>query len=583
MRVLLTAFNSRFTHSSLALRYLAAACRQAKQEIAVYEPTIQTPLTSVLMDVYRHKPDIIGIAVHIWNRDLSLALAAAVKQVMPTVKVIVGGPEVSYAAEQTLRENSAIDAVIMGEGDELFPMVVGDLTTTGNFVSRPGLAFRIDGEIVVNGEPLEVASLDALPFAYADAIPGEWKDRILYYETSRGCPFRCAYCLSAVSRSVRSRSLTLVLSELRQIIAMKPKQVKFVDRTFNLDEKYFRPILAFLAEQDTDLEFHFELAVERLSESFLDWLSSVPAGRFRFEIGVQTINPVSLKAINRQQDWQITRQRLLRLCAMKNCVTHLDLICCLPHDTEESFSQSLDEVYLLGADEVQLGFLKLLPGAPLHHQATQYGFRYLPNTPPYEVLASNAMPYEAVSRFKRMETLFEQFYNTGRFQQTVALLTQAVFNQSVSAFLRALSEWWEAEGLFQVQQNPRVAAEQLWRFIQTLPENIRQGASECLMLDVVSFQQGWRPDFLPWRNAEQETMAIAFWRDVEGVRFFLPDYAPLSWREINRRYAIEWFCEYDPVSGGMRTSCQKPQPVLIDIRKQPVKCWWVKEMKQDIE
>lgn len=575
MRVLLTAFNSRFTHSSLALRYLAAACRQAKQEIAVYEPTIQTPLTSVLMEVYRHKPDIIGIAVHIWNRDLSLALAAAVKQVMPAVTVIVGGPEVSYAAEQTLQENSAIDAVIMGEGDELFPMVVGDLTTRGNLVSRPGLAFRISGEIVVNGEPLEVASLDALPFAYADATTGEWKDRILYYETSRGCPFRCAYCLSAVSRSVRRRSLPVVLSELRQIIAMQPKQVKFVDRTFNLDESYFRPILAFLAEQDTDLEFHFELAVERLSESFLDWLTEAPAGRFRFEIGVQTINPVSLEAINRQQDWQITRQRLLRLCAMKNCVTHLDLICCLPHDTEESFAKALDEVYLLGADEVQLGFLKLLPGAPLQQQAAQYGFRYLPNTPPYEVLASATMPYEAVSRFKRMETLFDQFYNAGRFKKTVALLTKAVFHHSVSAFLHALSEWWDAEGLFQVQQNPRVAAEQLWRFIQTLPENIRQSASECLMLDVLSFQQGWRPEFLPWRNAEQEAWAIAFWRDVERVRSFLPDYEPLSWREINRRYAVEWFCAYDPVSGGMKNGCEKPKAVLIDIREQPVKCWWL--------
>lgn len=583
MRVLLTAFNSRFTHSSLALRYLAAACRQAKQEIVVYEPTIQTPLTSVLMDVYRAKPDIIGIAVHIWNRELSLALAAAVKQVMPMVKVVVGGPEVSYAAEQTLREHDAIDAVVMGEGDELFPVVVSDLMTMGYFVSRPGLAFRVDEEIVVNSEPLEVASLDNLPFAYADAAPDEWKDRILYYETSRGCPFRCAYCLSAVSRSVRRRSLPLVLSELRQIIAMKPKQVKFVDRTFNLDENYFRPILAFLAEQDTDLEFHFELAVERLSESFLDWLADVPDGRFRFEIGVQTINPVSLKAINRQQDWQITRQRLLRLCAMKNCVTHLDLICCLPHDTEDSFAQALDEVYLLGADEVQLGFLKLLPGAPLQQQATQYGFRYLPKTPPYEVLASNTMPYEAVSRFKRMETLFDQLYNAGRFKKTVDLLTQAVFNHSVSVFLRTLSEWWEAEGLFQVQQNPRVAAEQLWRFIQTLPGNIRQGASECLMLDVLSFQQGWRPAFLPWRNAEQEAQAIAFWRDVERVRSFLSDYEPLSWREINRRYAVEWFCAYNPVTGGMETSGSIPQPVLVDIRQQPAKCWWLKKIDKVME
>ena len=577
MRVLLTAFNSRFTHSSLALRYLDAACRNAGHDVSLYEPTIQTPLTSALMEVYRRRPEVVGIAVHIWNREASLALAAAIKQVIPDTWVLVGGPEVTYSAQTVLAANPAIDAVIMGEGDQLFPLVVSDLAELGVLRSRPGLALRAQGEIVLNGGPQEVSSLDDLPFPYQDAQEAEWHDRILYYETSRGCPFRCAYCLSAVSRSVRRRSLALVLQELSAIIKLKPRQVKFVDRTFNLDEAYFRPILAFLAEQDTTLEFHFELAVERLSESFLDWLQTVPPGRFRFEVGVQTTTPSALAAINRQQDWPVARDRLQRLCALDNCVTHLDLICGLPTDTDESFAAALDAVYLLGADEVQLGFLKLLPGSPLQQETARYQYRYLVNTPPYEVLASNTMSYEVMSQFKRMEALFDQFYNTGRFKGTVALLVDQAFSQSLSHFLRTLSGWWEQEGLFQVQQNPRVAAEQLWRFIQTMPQQYRQAAAECLMLDVLSFQPGWRPDFLPWRQAAQEAMAIAFWRDLERVHAYLPDYQTLSWREINRRYAIEWFSAYNPVTERGRNALPTAQPVLIDITSGSPRCWLLTE------
>ena len=583
MRILLTAFNSRFTHSSLALRYLEAACRQAGQSPVIYEPTIQTPLTSVLMDIYRHKPMIVGIAVHIWNRDLSFALAAAIKQVMPETWVLVGGPEVTYSASAVLTCHPAIDAVIMGEGDELFPLVVTDLTTQGRLISRPGLALRTENGVVLNGAPLEVPSLDALPFPYQNAKDNEWCDRILYYETSRGCPFHCAYCLSAVSRSVRRRSLFLVLQELDQIIKMQPKQVKFVDRTFNLDETYFQPILAFLAEQHTDLEFHFELAVERISESFLEWLQTAPTGRFRFEIGVQTITPEALIAINRQQDWAIAQSRLKRLCAMKNCVTHLDLICCLPHDTEASFAASIDAVYLLGADEVQLGFLKLLPGAPLQQKAFEYGYRYLADTPPYEVLASDTMPYEAVSRFKRMEVLFDQFYNAGRFKATLALLVREAFGGSLTSCLHTLSEWWEAEGLFQVQQNPRVAAKELWRFIQTLSDKLQQAASECLMMDILLFQPGWRPAFLPWRSDNQDKAAMAFWRDIDKVRRYLPAYEPLSWREINRRYALEWFSMYDPVEQCVNYKQQTARPVLIDSQQHEIKCWLLVESNGVIE
>ncbi len=583
MRVLLTAFNSRFTHSSLALRYLDAACKKAGHDASIYETTIQTPLASVLMEVYQRRPEVVGLAVHIWNRDLSLSLAAAIKQVMPQTRVVVGGPEVTYAARAVLEANPAIDAVVMGEGDQLFPQLLSDLAERGAFVSRPGLAFRTQAQIVLEGGPLEVAELDDLPFPYCHAAENEWRDRVLYYETSRGCPFRCAYCLSAVSRSVRRRSLPVVLAELATIIKMRPRQVKFVDRTFNLDEAYFRPILAYLAEQDTELEFHFELAVERLSESFLTWLESAPPGRFRFEVGVQTITPDALCAINRQQDWAVAKERLSRLCALRNCVTHLDLICGLPHDTPESFAAALDAVYRLGPDELQLGFLKLLPGAPLQQEAARYEYRYLPNTPPYEVLASKTMPYEDMSRFKRMEALLDQLYNTGRFKRIVALLVEQVYERSVSRFLRALSVWWEGEGLFQVQQNPRVAAEHLWRFVQTLPERIQPAAAECLMLDVLVFQPGWRPAFLPWRNESQEAMAVAFWRDEERVRRYLPDYQHLSWREINRRYAVEWFLAYDPVGGGLSGERQAARPVLVDLTSEYAKCWQLTEKQGAIE
>lgn len=583
MRVLLTAFNSRFTHSSLALRYLQAAGKRAGYDISIYETTIQTPLLNVLMEIHQRRPEVVGIAVHIWNRELSLALAAAIKQVLPTTRVVAGGPEVTYAAQSILAANPAIDAIVMGEGDQLFPQLLSDLAERGAFVARQGLALRTGDEVSLCGAPLEVANLDDLPFPYQDAAENEWRDRVLYYETSRGCPFRCAYCLSAVSRSVRRRSLTRVLEELAIIIKMRPRQVKFVDRTFNLDEAYFWPILAFLAEQDTELEFHFELAVERLSESFLTWLEGVPSGRFRFEVGVQTITPDALQAINRQQEWTVAQARLRRLCSLPNCVTHLDLICGLPHDTAETFAAALDAVYLLGPDELQLGFLKLLPGAPLQQEADRYEYRYLPNLPPYEVLASNTMPYEAMSRFKRMEALLDQLYNTGRFKRTVALLTEQVFDRSVSRFLHVLSVWWEREGLFQVQQNPRVTAEQVWRFILTLPERIQLCAAECLMLDVLVFQPGWRPAFLPWRNEQQEAMAIAFWRDETRVRCYLPDYQHLSWREINRRYALEWFAAYDPLNASMRKTSRSAAPVLIDVTNQYAKCWLLSEKQGVIE
>lgn len=464
-KVVLAALNAKYIHSNLALRYLSRfQDNNKKHHLVTREFTINQRLDFIAEELFRLQPDVILFSAYIWNVEMLRQLCPLLKKILPDCILGFGGPEVSYESETFLRENPTVDIVMRGEGEIVFSKLLDyfDFGVPAALEEIGSLTFRRGEEIVSTMQevPLDLA---LLPFPYEEDF-SDVENQIIYYESSRGCPYRCGYCLSSVEQGVRFVPLEKVLPDLQKFLDAGVRQVKFIDRTFNCRKSHAMAIWKYLHEHDNGItNFHFEMTADLIDQETIDFLKTVRKGLFQFEIGVQSTNPHTIQAINRNVDFEKLSGIVKQIKAGGNIHQHLDLIAGLPYEDYASFGRSFNDVYALEPEQLQLGFLKVLKGSMLHQRQKDFDIVYH-DTAPYEVLTTHALPFEDTLRLKYIEEMVETYYNSGRFLHTLAYLVP--LHESPFAFFEALSIFWLAEGCQYKALSKLGLCDVLWNFVQ---------------------------------------------------------------------------------------------------------------------
>lgn len=444
VKFLLAAINAKFIHSNPAIYSLwAYAGEELQQYIELAEYTINQPVPEILADLYRRDPDVIGFSCYIWNWRCVQELLRELPKLLPDTSVWLGGPEVSYYPENIVAEYPFVKGIMVGEGETVFRKLMEYYTYQG---TEPLYLKDVPGLYLRSGytRPQKPAELSAIPFLYQDLTP--FSNRILYYETSRGCPYRCSYCLSSIDKTVRFRDIGIVKQELQYFLDHRVKQVKFIDRTFNCSHEHGTEIWKYLYEHDNGVtNFHFEISADILREDEIALLNKLRPGLAQLEIGVQSTNPETLRAICRNTDIEKLEANVAAIRRGNNIHQHLDLIAGLPYEGYESFGHSFDRVYRMKPEQLQLGFLKVLKGSPMYEKAEEYGIVYT-DKPPYEVLYTKWLSYEDVLRLKGIEEMVELYYNSSQFTHTLPLL-ETVFSSPFAMF-EALADFYREKGYF---------------------------------------------------------------------------------------------------------------------------------------
>lgn len=446
MKFLLVAINAKYIHSNPAIYSLRAyAGEEMRPYIELAEYTINQSLQEIMADIYHREPDVIGFSCYIWNWSMVQELLTEIPKVLPDTDIWLGGPEITYDAEEILSSKSFafVKGIMVGEGEATFRELMEYYTYKG---SDPWYLKDIPGLCLRSGvtPPRQLIDLNEIPFLYDDLMP--FANKIIYYETSRGCPFRCSYCLSSIDKSVRFRDIDVIKRELQFFLDHNVKQVKFVDRTFNCSREHAMEIWRYIYENDNGVtNFHFEISADILSEEEIALLHKLRPGLAQLEIGVQSTNPETLQAIQRVMDIDRLEQVAGAIRSGGNIHQHLDLIAGLPYEDYESFTRSFDRVYRMRPEQLQLGFLKVLKGSLMHEKAGEYGIFYT-DYPPYEVLYTKWLSYEDVLRLKGIEEMVELYYNSNQFTHTLPIL-EGVFGGPFAMF-EALADFYRANGYF---------------------------------------------------------------------------------------------------------------------------------------
>ena len=479
MKFLLAAINAKYIHSNPGVYSLRAFARTKipGADIEIGEYTINHQMDLILQDIYRRKPDFIGFSCYIWNISYVMEIVRDVKKVLPEVEIWLGGPEVSYDAKKVLTREPDVRGVMRGEGELTFTELVQAYLKREELCAAsldldhiPGITYSAEsGEVVEHG-PQRLLSLDEIPFYYDDMAGFE--NRIVYYESSRGCPFSCSYCLSSIDKTVRFRSLDLVLPELQFFLDHKVPQVKFVDRTFNCKRDHTLGVWRYLVEHDNGItNFHFEVSADIFDEEELELIGKMRPGLIQLEIGVQSTNPDTIKEIHRHMDLVKLKQAVDRVYDYRNTHQHLDLIAGLPYENYESFMRSFDDVYRMRPDQLQMGFLKVLKGSYMEEQVAAYDLKYR-GIPPYEVLSTKWLPYSDVIRLKGVEDMVEVYYNSGQFPATMKLLEKKFARPS--EIFTSLAEYYEKNGLTGISHSRLARYEILYRFLEEKEAKVEQ-------------------------------------------------------------------------------------------------------------
>ena len=472
MKVLLAAINAKYIHSNLGIYSLKTYGEKmlkewglAEQaEISLAEYTINHQMEQILQDIYKRKPDVIGFSCYIWNISYVKVILADIKKVLPDVKIWAGGPEVSYHGEAFLKEEPAVDLVMMGEGEITFAHFLKALLEGEDLKQVPGLMVRNADGTFTNTGFRQVMDMSQIPFPYAFMDMKELEHRIIYYESSRGCPFSCAYCLSSIDKKLRFRSLDLVLPELEWFLQAKVPQVKFVDRTFNCKKSYAMAIWQYIRDHDNGVtNFHFEIAADLLDKDELDLLSTMRPGLVQLEIGVQSTNEKTLEAIRRKTDIEEIREITETINSWHNIHQHLDLIAGLPWEDLESFKKSFNDVYEMEPEQLQLGFLKVLKGSYMEELIPDCDLLYSA-APPYEVLCTKWLSYGDVLELKDIEEMTEVHYNSRQFTCTLKELEKE-FDTPYEMF-SFMAGYYNKNHLFGISHSRIARYEILWKIIQ---------------------------------------------------------------------------------------------------------------------
>lgn len=569
MKFLLAAFNAKYIHSNPAIYSLKAyAGEQYASHIELAEYTINHSLNQILADIYKRKPDVIGFSCYIWNFTLVQEVLGEVHKLLPNTEIWLGGPEVSFECHAILEKYPYVKGIMIGEGEETF------LNLLRYYLKEKDQSLEeIPGLALSTGYTSErdLVNLSQVPFLYSAGSTdklNDFENRIIYYESSRGCPFRCSYCLSSIDKKVRLRDMELVKKELQFFLDHNVPQVKFIDRTFNCSHAHAKTIWRYIMEHDNGVtNFHFEVAADLLDEEELALLHQMRPGLVQLEIGVQTTNPDTLKEIRRITNLDKLRQVVAQIHSGNNVHMHLDLIAGLPFENYESFARSFRDVYAMKPEQLQLGFLKVLKGSYMYDMAQQYGLKYL-SQPPYEVLFTNWLSYEDVLRLKQVEEMVELYYNSNQFTHTLPLLEQLYDNPFY--LFEDLAKYFEEQGYFLKAPARSYRYQVLLNFAKSVDEVRLELYRESLTYDLYLRENAKsRPDFAS-DIAPYKAEFHMFFTDEEVVRELLPHYTNYDTKQISKMTHLEWFSYpvWDTERAKYFQRLDKKVKVLFDYQKR---------------
>lgn len=607
MNTLIIALNSKYNHSALAPWYLKAACGPECGKVNVLEHTINENIDTILTSIYLKKPDVAAFSCYIWNIPYALKLAASLKKLLPETVVVLGGPEVSYDAGDVLKEYSFIDFVLAGEGETSFPKLIGHIAASG--ANKPdrsmdtvgsmgtqhfntsgveridGIAYRTQGGIHAKA-PTLVENLDSIASPYTDEMILSLKNKIVYFETSRGCPFSCSYCLSSVSEGTRHFSMERVLADLDRLVSAGVRQIKFVDRTFNAHKKRAMTIVQHIIELDRlavkgmgskraedegigmdkagpgdetgvrdktggglHCNFHFEVGADLFDEEMLQLLENAPKGLFQLEAGVQTANVEALLAINRKTNLKKLFENLIRLKKSGNIHLHTDLIAGLPYEDYNSFGSSFNKLYATGPHQLQLGILKFLKGTRLRSCAVNEGYQYN-HFPPYEVLSGKCISYDELIVLKGVAELVERFYNSSRFTYSLEYVILHSFS-SPFQFFESFYYFHKKNGYMEMHSAVRELYAIFYSFTSTFMNDVDNTAlRELLRLDfLASDSTGTLPDFLEKRSYPGfNDNCFDYLRNTDHISLIMPEAKGMSPKQLFKKVRFEQFyLDFDPM------------------------------------
>ena len=481
MKILLVACNAKYIHSNLAVYDLQAYASDYADHIVLKEYTINQQKDDIMRDIYLEHPDVVCVSCYIWNLSFVKELMADLIKILPGADFWAGGPEVSYDAEKFLTENSEFKGVMVGEGEETFKELAGYYVEKNpqDLKNMTGICYR-DGDQNIHNGWRQIMDLSSIPFIYKDL--SEFKNRIIYYESSRGCPFSCSYCLSSIDKKLRFRDTETVKKELQFFIDNKVPQVKFVDRTFNCKHDHAMAIWKYINEHDNGVtNFHFEISADLLREEELQEMSTMRPGLIQLEIGVQSTNPDTIKAIHRTMDFEKLKGIVDRIHSFGNIHQHLDLIAGLPYEDYDSFRHSFNDVYALKPQQLQLGFLKVLKGSHMMEMCREYGIVYKTQEP-YEVLSTKWLDYDHVLKLKTVENMVEVYYNSGQFQNTLEYLEN--FFQDAFSIYERLGSFYMEKGYGDVSHTRMRRYEILLEFLEDVPEISMDQVKDQMVYDL---------------------------------------------------------------------------------------------------
>ena len=504
MKILLAACNAKYIHSNLAVYDLKAYSSDYDKEVFLREYTINQPKDEILKDIYGSGADVVCFSCYIWNISFVRELIRDLAKILPETAFWAGGPEVSYDAEKILTEMPEVTGVLVGEGEKTFhDLLEYYIDGKGSLGEIRGIAYR-DGEEIRHNGWRELMNLSEIPFVYQHLE--EFENRIIYYESSRGCPFSCSYCLSSIDKKLRFRDLELVKKELQFFLDHKVPQVKFVDRTFNCKHEHAMAIWKYILEHDNGVtNFHFEVSADLLRDEEMDLMAKMRPGLIQLEIGVQSTNPETIRAIHRHMDLDKLKRCVDRVHSFRNIHQHLDLIAGLPYEDYDTFHRSFNDVYQMKPDQLQLGFLKVLKGSLMQGEAEKYGIVHKEKEP-YEVLSTNWLPYGDVLKLKAVESMVEVYYNSGQFQHTLEYLVPLA--KDAFTFYESLGAFYEKKGYSEISHSRMRRYEILLEYLQEETEVSVEKASQKMLYDLYLREKlKKRPSFAP----DQKVYETAIW------------------------------------------------------------------------
>lgn len=504
MKILLAACNAKYIHSNLAVYDLKAYSSDYDEHVILREYTINQPKDEILKDIYSSGADVVCFSCYIWNISFVRELIRDLVKILPKTAFWAGGPEVSYDAEKFLTEMPEMTGVMVGEGEKTFhDLLEFYIDGKDSLEEISGIAYRTGDKIIHNGWR-ELMDLSAIPFVYEHLE--KFENRIIYYESSRGCPFSCSYCLSSIDKKLRFRDLELVKKELQFFLDHRVPQVKFVDRTFNCKHEHAMTIWKYILEHDNGVtNFHFEISADLLREEEMELMSQMRPGLIQLEIGVQSTNPETIRAIHRHMDLKKLEHCVNRVHSFRNIHQHLDLIAGLPYEDYDTFHQSFNDVYQMKPDQFQLGFLKVLKGSLMQKEAEVYGIVYKEKEP-YEVLSTNWLTYGEVLKLKMVESMVEVYYNSGQFWHTLEYLVP--FEKDAFTFYEKLGSFYEKKGYSEISHSRMRRYEILLEYLQEETDVPTEVAAQKMLYDLYLREKlKKRPVFAP----DQKQYETAVW------------------------------------------------------------------------